>query len=236
MKAGRIIVFLASIFAMSSFVDAGTIKLCVKMAGKPVPGALVECFDDDVNNDDFMTQGTTNSQGCVKLTYQTKITSIWNCRNRWDGCILSNPDIYCEVSEECIAPKKTATKNNHDQTKVANFGTVTVTANEAFCGDVSWGGCGPSALFPPWLMDIADSVSGFEDSCNIHDVCYAGCSKTRSQCDTEFKNNMYAQCKGVSTCQLLANVFYTAVDKGGIFYCKDSRDKCTVAQQKKCSQ
>jgi hypothetical protein len=236
MKAGLILVFLASICALSSIVDAGTIKLCVKMADNPIPGALVECFDDDLNNDDFMTQGTTNSQGCVTLTYQTKITSIWNCGNRWDGCILSNPDIYCEVSAECIAPKKTAIKTNHDQDTVANFGTVTVRANQAFCGDMSWGGCGPSSLFPPWLMDIADSVSGFEDSCNIHDVCYGRCNNARSKCDSDFKRNMYAQCKGESTCQMLADVFYTAVDKGGLSFCRDGRKKCTAAQRKKCSQ
>ena len=237
MKASSYVVtLLASIFTLSPIVDAGQIKLCVQMAGKPISGAYVECFDDDLDNDDFMTDGTTGSDGCVMLTYQTKITSTWNCWNRWDGCFNSDPDIHCEVSSDCLAPKKTATKNNHNQNTVADFGTVTVKADKAFCGDVNWDGCGASE-FPPWLRDILDSVGGFEDSCNRHDVCYRNCKTMRSQCDTEFKRNMYAKCNGRSNCQMLADIFYTAVDKAGGEFCPIGRRKrCTAAQQKKCWQ
>ena len=238
MKASSYVVtLLASIFTLSPIVDAGQIKLCVQMAGKPISGAYVECFDDDLDNDDFMTDGTTGSDGCVMLTYQTKITSTWNCWNRWDGCFNSDPDIHCEVSSDCLAPKKTATKNNHNQNTVADFGTVTVKADKAFCGDVDWTGCGAMPLFPPWLNDILDSVSGFEDSCNRHDVCYANCRTTRSYCDTEFQRNMYAKCNGRSNCRMLADIFYTAVVEGGGKFCATDRGKrCTAAQQNKCLQ
>ena len=228
MKASRVLMFLAPIFTLSPVVDAGNIKLCVKMAGRPIPGAFVECFDDDYNNDDFMTDGITGSDGCVMLTYQTKITSAWNCWNRWDGCLNSNPDIYCEVSADCLAPKKTAIKSNHDQNTLADFGTVVVKTDKAFCGDVEWNGCGVSPLFPPWLLDVLDSVSGFEDSCNRHDVCYADCTKTRSQCDTAFKSGMYARCNGRSTCQMIADIFYTAVRQGGRKFCGPDRKSCNI--------
>ena len=236
MKTFRALMFLAPLFTLSHIVDAGDIKLCVKMAGKPIPGAFVECFDDDLNNDDFMTDGTTGSDGCVVLTYQTKITSVWNCWNRWDGCLYSNPDIYCEVSADCLAPKKTAIKSNHDQNTLADFGTVAVKANKEFCPDVGWDGCGPSSVFPPWLNDVLDSVSGFEDSCNRHDVCYGDCTKARSRCDTAFKSSMYAQCQGRSTCQMIADIFYTAVSQAGGKFCRSGRKTCTGAQQNKCSQ
>jgi hypothetical protein len=226
--------FLCALAVMLSVADAGIIKICANLAGQPVAGAHVECFDEDTLEDDFMVDGTTGTKGCATLTYETKSTSFWNCLKGWDGCVWSNPDIYCWVSAPCIAPKKTLTKNNQNQNVVANFGTVAVTTDAAFCGNVSWNGCGASALFPPWLMDIANSVSGFETSCNSHDVCYAGCSKSRAQCDSEFKANMYRQSNGNAARQSVADGFYMLVRTGGAGLCWEGRSICTAAQQESC--
>ncbi len=235
MKSVCAAIALLCAIATLSGADAGTIKICVTLAGQSVAGAYVECFDEDTLEDDFMVDGTTGSKGCATLTYQTKATSFWNCVNGWDGCVWSNPDIYCRVSAPCIAPKKTVTKNNQNQNVVANFGTVTVATDSAFCGDVTWNGCGASALMPPWLIDMATSISGFETSCNSHDVCYAGCSKSRAQCDSEFKASMYALSNGNAARRAMADGMYMVVRSGGAGLCWDGRSKiCTAAQQESC--
>jgi hypothetical protein len=181
-----------------------------------------------------MVDGTTDTSGCATLTYQTKTTSFWSCWSGWDACYFgTNPDIFCRLSAPCIAPRKTVTKNNQNQNVEANFGAVTVVADAAFCGDVSWNGCGPSD-FPSWLIDITNSLSGFEPSCNSHDACYAGCSKSRAQCDNEFKASMYAQCNGNSACRTVADGFYGAVRGGGEGGCRGLRSKCTAAEKESC--
>jgi len=61
---------------------AGTIKVCAKSAENnnvALNGANVKCWDDDYNNDDYMTQGTLGSDGCATLTYKTKTNGWWNC-------------------------------------------------------------------------------------------------------------------------------------------------------------
>jgi hypothetical protein len=217
-------------------VKAGQIKVCVKSGDLPISGATVNCWDDDYNSDDFMAQGTTLVNGCVTMSYQTKSTSWWNCAAWWDACVApsyKNPDIHCEISAQCIKPQWTYTKNNHDQNKLADFGTQYVTYDQNYCGDVSWNGCG-AASFPDWLSDIADSVSGFQNQCNLHDVCYGDCSKSRSFCDNNFLSDMYAECSGDFFCEVLADIFFTAVDVGGESACRAGRDGCTLSQQNLC--
>jgi hypothetical protein len=214
--------------------DAGAIKLCVTLAEQPVAGASIACFDKDLFRNDFLVNGTTATDGCATLTYQTKTSSFWSCWSGWDACYAgANPDIFCRVSAPCIAPKKTVTKNNQNQNVLADFGTVAVVADAAFCGDVKWNGCGPSD-FPPWLIDVTNSVSGFESACNSHDACYAVCSKSRAQCDNDFKASMYAQCNGNSACRTVADGFYGAVRARGERGCIELRSKCTSAEKESC--
>ncbi len=104
-----------------------------------------------------------------------------------------------------------------------------------FCGDKSWNGCGPGFL-PDWLRDIADEVSGFEEQCNSHDVCYGICDRKRSVCENAFKNGMYGECDGDSLCEFLADLFYAAVNTAGAGICVDSRDDCTESQRQLCYQ
>jgi hypothetical protein len=228
----------AALFLVSAVLpllaDAGQIKVCAAVDSVPVADATVRCWDDDLNSDDFMVSGTTDSNGCATLNYQTKSNGWWSCGN-WDGCSgwYSNPDIFCEVSGECIAPEKTRYKNNQNQNQLANFGTVNVVADTDFCHDSSWNGCGPSIL-PDWLRDTFNSVSGFEDACNSHDVCYDNCGKSRAECEDEFRDDMYAQCDS-HFCRFLADIFRLATYTGGESLCYEGRDECSVAQQNTCT-
>jgi len=213
---------------------AGQIEVCAKrsMDQQPIAGADVKCYDnDDWTNDDFMTSGKTQSNGCVTLNYQTK--DSWWCTSWWDPC--SNPDIFCEVSGDCLVPKDTHTMNNKNQDHIANFGTIYMDRAEEFCHDGTWNGCGPS-VFPDSLTDLADNISGFSDICNLHDVCYSNCGKPRVECENEFLSRMYADCDGDWWCEFLAESFYTAVYYAGEGSCLESRQMrgCTAAEVDSC--
>jgi hypothetical protein len=221
-------------------VNAGQIKLCAKTEhgnNEPISGANVKCWDDDYGSDDFMASGTTGADGCVTLNYSNRSTSGWKCWKWWDSCSSKHPDIYCDVSGDCLQPKKTSTKNNHNQNYLANFGNVYLEEDSEFCGDQTWNGCGPEFL-PDWLTDIADDVSGFEDQCNSHDVCYGIiCDRKRSECESAFKSGMYEECDGDYLCEFLADIFYTGTSSSlGADICVDSRDHCTESQRQLCYQ
>jgi hypothetical protein len=234
--------FFAALFLVSAVLplvaDAGQINVCATADSVPVDGASVECWDDDYNSNDYMVGGTTDSDGCAILNYQTKNNGWWSCGS-WDGCSgwNSNPDIYCQVSADCIAPKNTGYKNNHNQDQLADFGTVDVVADSDFCGDRLWNGCGPS-FFPDWLRDAADEVSGFEYACNSHDVCYSICTNSRANCEDAFWGSMYEECDDAYSwhlCRVLADIFHAFVYTGGEEYCRTSRDSCTQAEINSCT-
>ena len=136
---------------------------------------------------------------------------------------------------QCLQPKLTHQKDNHNQNRLADFGTVYVGENSSFCIDDSWNGCGPHIL-PDWLTDMADSVSGFRDQCNEHDVCYGICEKSRAQCEREFKAGMYGECNGDWGCEFIADAFHEGVYNFGEGGCRDSRraNGCTTAQVNLC--
>jgi hypothetical protein len=211
-------------------IDAGTIQLCAKSAENnqlAIPNANVRCYDNDSwSNDDLMATGVTGSDGCVTMSYKTYDYKWWSC-DGWDYC-RNNPDIFCEVNGECLKPKKTPTKNNYSQYSTAYF-TTYIEADADFCHSSAVNGCGPGS-FPDFLRDAADYVSGFADSCNSHDVCYDNCSKTRRQCENEFRNDMYNQCDGGFSCEFLADIFATFVTNGGEDICVESREKVGCSQ------
>jgi hypothetical protein len=121
-------------------------------------------------------------------------------------------------------------------TRTTKLFTAYVEVNEAFCGDSSFNGCGASFV-PDVFTDAADSVSGFKDSCNEHDVCYKNCSVTREECEDQFRNNMYDECNGQFLCELLADLFYQGVTTLGEGVCQASRDPpvCTQAEYDTCT-
>ena len=224
-------VFLYVVSLQASFVVGGQIRICLLADGQPLKDTPVNCWDEDPTTaDDFMTSGMTGTDGCVTMSYETKDHPWWSCNDDWDGCSpwgYWKPDIYCRVDEACLEPYQTSTKDNWNQYSLANFGTVTLTENEAYCSFNGYNGCGPSQ-FPDWLSETFDQVSGFQSSCNDHDLCYnePACLQpgaSRSQCDDDFLDDMYAECDAVSGgiwCDFLAHMFYTAVIIfGGPFYC-----------------
>lgn len=225
--------------ALQGPADAGKIKVCAKAKqdAKVVEGANVKCVDHDViTKDDFMAEGETGSDGCVELHYKTHTTKWYQCHKWWDACSSKNPDIKCSLSGECLKPTDTHVKSNHDQHKLADFGTIELEEDEAFCGDVDtkWNGCGPSTM-PKWLSEIADDVSGFTDQCNYHHACYKDCSKTRSACDNEFHNDVKKMCEGKGYgCAMLANLFHRSAKNNGEGACVRSREKCTDGEKDTC--
>lgn len=75
---------------------AGNIKVCARSAENtqnPVSGADVVCWDDDSwSNDDWMASGTTGSDGCAVLRYNTKTRRRWYHCTAW---VLLSSVFYC---------------------------------------------------------------------------------------------------------------------------------------------
>lgn len=218
-------------------VQAGTIKLCANIVDGGQSslgvGARVDCYDyDPGNEDDYMGGGILDSNGCISINY--KSNSGWNCWNWWDACLNKKPDIYCKVSGDCLEPTTTGTRNGQNPKGTTNFGTINVQADENFCGNPSFNGCG-AASFPDWLREVADDVSGFQTECNAHDVCYGDCSRTKSQCDDEFLDDMEAEAGNNSLALILANIFYQGVAQFGNDACLAARNACPDGPET-CSQ
>ena len=89
---------------------AAEIKVCVeaRQAGidTDLSGAIVKCYDEDFDADDFMGQGTTGSNGCVTVNYSKRSPKWYSPCNGWDcaGTGHDNPDIYCEVTKSGYYP------------------------------------------------------------------------------------------------------------------------------------
>jgi len=216
---------------------AGIIRVCAKNAEDnqvALADVDVTCWDGDYwSADDRMASGKTGSDGCASIVYNTKNTKWWRCGG-WDGC-SGNPDIFCEVSGECLKPTLTETKRNQNQRQTAVFNTVYVPADEDFCNNYEWNGCG-SETIPDFLTEIASDVTNFRDACNSHDVCYADCTKTRTECENNFKIDMYAECTNNFLCKFLADIFHSAVYHVGEDICISSRDGmgCESEQVQRC--
>ena len=224
-----LLAFLSLVSYRASLVHGGQIKLCVQAAeNQTLKDIHVKCYDEDpTTNDDLMTEGVTESNGCVTMEYETKTYPWYKCINNWDGCSPGywEPDIYCRIDEDCLQPYQTGTEYNWDQTKLVDFGSVSLQQDGDYCHGIGYNGCG-SATLPPWLTQSMNQVSGFAAACHDHDLCYARpicTSTTRSHCDTQFLNDMYDQCDDVNGgwfCDFLAETFYNAVDTfGGDLWC-----------------
>ncbi|XP_060571145.1 conodipine-P3-like [Ruditapes philippinarum] len=94
------------------------------------------------------------------------------------------------------------------------------------CGDApDTDGCSAWSIVP--------YKSRFRSSCDKHDVCYS-CGRTfgvtRSQCDKEFKSDMYAACRGGWWCKKVAYLYYKAVDWHGYEYYVQTKPAWCKAQ------
>lgn len=213
--------------SLPSFVAAEfTTTACFTVEGEAVTNAVVKCWDSDFGTDDIVgpPDGVlTDSTGCARVVD----TQSW-----WE-----DPDVYCKIisNGDCFATFATPTIETPSNRNV-NFGYFDLMYDAAYCGDfgANSNGCGP-ASFPDWLNDVATEVSGFATQCAAHDACYADCGATRSYCDIEFEADMYTQCAGSWTCEILASLYYDAVHTYGESACITARQgRCTSTR--KCSR
>jgi len=205
-----------------------TTEACFELNGGPIVGALVKCWDDDYGWDDRVGPSggvLTGDDGCASL-YD----------NQW---WWESPDVYCVIDPngDCFPETTTPTKNNHKTRRKANFGTLQLSYDDDYCGDFGYdnNGCG-TAFFPSWLRDTLTDVSGFENQCAAHDTCYGVCLKTRSECDSDFYDDMLATCAGQDNCEFLGFLYFQAVDQFGYDSCAASRGNCDQAGLVRCNQ
>jgi hypothetical protein len=189
------LLFLPSFFLLVGVTNAATINICVQSkeegSTSPLPGAAVQCWDEDIDADDAMTgTSTTGSNGCVTLSYSKKTPKRYNPCTAWDCPGSTNPDIYCRITKTDFYPLCTDTKGNSNQDNIADFGTVTIYPDRT--GDAT-NGCGPASEWDD-INEVANFLTGFEDQCNNHDLCYSDCLETQQNCDLEFKYMMYSKC------------------------------------------
>ena len=52
-------------------------------------------------------------------------------------------------------------------------------------------------------------------ACAFHDICYSTLGSSKSECDKQLLNIMRLECAGNGACLLIAEVYYTAVDRRG---------------------
>ena len=71
---------------------------------------------------------------------------------------------------------------------------------------VETNGCGTAR--GDWIPDMFAA-------CAFHDICYSTLGSSKSECDKQFLNIMRLECAGNGACLLIAEVYYTAVDRRG---------------------
>jgi len=185
--------------------QANTIKMCVQemvlITKQPSVGATVECFDKDPGNDDFMKKGITGQNGCVTMSYR---------KQNWDGLLGGeSPDIYCTANKISFVQAVPDDKDHHDQSKVADFGTVTLYRDRKPDSGTT-NGCGPEMT--SYLNVFASLGLQFGDQCFQHDKCYWDCQiflatkekynlsddraavKAQEFCDYEMYQGMKSSC------------------------------------------
>ena len=201
---------------------------------EPIVGAIIKCYDSDWGTDDPVgAQGSadwsyvTDESGCVVIE-----------DNQW---WFENPDYYCTIENnlseggKCFQDTATVMKLDYPKYTDVDFGTIALEYEERYCGDLAsnTNGCGPASI-PDDLSVAMTDTSGFGNQCAVHDNCYDDCSKDRSLCDTDFLNDMLAICAGSSSCETLANLFYSAVVTGGETACVIARNAATCGDASLC--
>lgn len=227
---------LGNILILPSLVSASfTTTVCFQLtdgAGNtaPVEGGLVKCYDDDLFPlpDDRVgpTDGAvTDANGCASLFDN----QLW----------FESPDVYCRIEangDYCFAEQATGPACDHNSNNDLDLGTIDLSFDMDYCGDfdLASNGCG-SASFPDIFNDVFTAVSGFASQCAVHDNCYDDCTENRSKCDDDFLDDMLLTCSGQESCELLAQIFFEAVDTFGFRPCKAARTgSCNRREIRKC--
>ena len=226
--------------------EANTIKICVKeyvlVKKQASEEAFVKCYDKDPNGDDIMAEGLTGSDGCTTLTYKNQSWDSWGGRS---------PDIYCTVNKIGYVQAVPEDIEHHNQSEVADFGTVNLYRDRSF----DYGhdnGCGP-ALFPNLVNDFFAWALRFREQCTHHDKCYWDCKifiasgndaeKAQKFCDDEMFEGMKSFCyanrgnlpgPGESACIKRADVVYATLQGTltGSFAYDKTKDNCPTKDGK----
>lgn len=214
---------------------AGKIKVCVagSEAGilRILSGAQVKCYDEDtIGNDDHMGTGTTGSDGCVTISYTTKKPKFGKACHGWDWC-ANNPDIYCRATKGIYYKAYSMTSVNKSQSSTLNINIIMFIDRVERGDEGNANGCGPSSM-SKFGRDVGNALTGFEDQCKNHDLCYESCKETQKTCDDEFAVMMYSKCndkwdhKTVGACYSKVAVLYAAVREAGKDSFDGARDHC----------
>lgn len=232
-------------------VAAFDIKVCFEgIDQSPIQEAKVQCYDA-TSQTDIGSAVYTDAVGCAAVSV---------------GNVSPTDELHCDLegNGQCFA---TTTSKKFSFSEVSNdtidLGIVHVESDIKFCaphfleipssggsGQQQLGansrklanGCGPGYI-PGWLSKVLDIVSGFRRECNIHDYCYAGCTQTRSRCDSRFKTDMRNRCGRLfytsrPACYALSDLFYKAVrSSGGKTACQNARQaRCSITGIRRCGQ
>ena len=179
---------------------ANKIKICanemILVTERPSKNAFVKCYDKDPNKDDIMVEGFTGNDGCATLTYKKQ---SWD---GWYGVGNPTPDIYCTVNKVGFVQACPPNKDHHKQSKLADFGTVTLYRDRT--GDYGRdNGCGPEFAEKWGINHLVTDVTGFGEQCANHDICYSDCQiflakknakDAQEFCDKEMYEGMKSNC------------------------------------------
>lgn len=177
--------------------QANIIKVCVKemilVTEEISEGATVDCYDNDIDRDDEMGSGLTDSDGCTTINYAQK---WWD----WNG---SSPDIYCRVNKPNFVESVPPPINNVNQDNTVHF-AATIYRDRVNLDDFGVANlCSPE--YSERYGDVfATAILGFDEQCNNHDKCYYDCQifealgedATEGQkfCDYEMYQGMKSFC------------------------------------------
>lgn len=221
--------------------QANTISICVEemilITKQQSVGATVECHDKDLNRDDFMVKGITGQNGCVTMSYK---------KQSWDSPFGGkSPDIYCTVNKTSFVQTVPNDLDHHDQSKVADFGTVTLYRDRTNDKGAT-NGCGPHVT--RYLNGFHNVLLQFGDQCFMHDKCYWDCqiflvsnetaAAAQKFCDDEMYQGMISYCHynngqlpgiGEDLCLARAAGVYALLRQfGGSFAYDKTSDNCPI--------
>lgn len=227
-------IFAASVL-MFSATRAGKIEVCVagSEAGvlRILKNASVTCYDEDtIGNDDKMGSGTTGDDGCVTINYSTKKPKFGKACRGWDWC-ANNPDIYCVATKGVYYKTYSQTRVNKSQDSTHEVSIVMFVDRVKRGDDGNANGCGPSSV-GKFGGNVANTLTGFEDACKNHDLCYESCPETQKTCDDEFAMMMTSKCndkwdhKTLGACYSKVATLYGLVRQWGKDSFEGARDNC----------
>lgn len=170
---------------------SGTIAVCVDIyyVGYvwPQDGLTIKCWDEDSDWDDFITEGITGWDGCMRKN--------WSDDGWYTYDYLSYADIYCEVSSPYFPVIEITSHVSYDRNPRSDYNAHINSFVDRIRHNVSPGvrpnGCGDQ----PWLAPILNVITNMVPVCNQHDMCYSNCDQTKQECEAEFEEYALSRCR-----------------------------------------